>query len=427
MRILVMINVYPPFELGGMGRSCLQVVEELSARGHDVRVLTSMHGTGNVPKVENGIHRKLFLEMDFTPWRHLYTFLFERRKREKHNLEVLEDLIYEWQPEVIFVWGLWNLHRSLATLAEELCPGRVAYRFSEYWPTLPSQHALYWQTAGRRWYSRLPKKLIGYIAQAIQSLDEPLPKPKFENAMCVSAATRAVLVNAGIPVEDARIIHTGLDITKFGNGLFRDSAVESHHSLSLLYAGRLRPDKGVETAIEAIAYLVHHRGAEKIHLDFAGSGNDEYVDHLKKLVDKAEVSSYVSFLGRIPPEHMPALMNKHDILVVPSLWPEPFARVVLEGMITGMVVLATDTGGTGEIVKDGENGLFFTAGDAVDLAEKIISLGDDNELRDRLSRAGRETVLREFTVEKMMDQIEEFLLEVAGETVKPIDKSFLTW
>ena len=86
MRILFLTNYFPPHELGGQGRSCLEVFDGLTARGHECIVLTSMHGVDNVPTVEGGIRRQLYLEMDMVPLRHSWIFFTQRRKREAHNL-----------------------------------------------------------------------------------------------------------------------------------------------------------------------------------------------------------------------------------------------------------------------------------------------------------------------------------------------------
>jgi len=110
---------------------------------------------------------------------------------------------------------------------------------------------------------------------------------------------------------------------------------------------------------------------------------------------------------------MPGLLRNFDVLLVTSTWAEPFARVVLEGMISGLVVVATSTGGTTEIVLDNENGLLFTPGDPEDLAQKIIRLMNDPELRKRLALAGKQTIKENFTITKMMDEVEGFLQEVA--------------
>jgi glycosyltransferase involved in cell wall biosynthesis len=110
---------------------------------------------------------------------------------------------------------------------------------------------------------------------------------------------------------------------------------------------------------------------------------------------------------------MPELLRKFDVLLVPSIWPEPFARVVLEGMISGLVVVATPTGGTLEILADGQNGLLFAPQDPEDLAQKIICLADDSDLRRRLTVRGQQTIKENFTITKMLDQIESYLQEIA--------------
>jgi glycosyltransferase involved in cell wall biosynthesis len=135
---------------------------------------------------------------------------------------------------------------------------------------------------------------------------------------------------------------------------------------------------------------------------------------LRHLVTQAGLNDYVSFLGHVPAEEMPQLLRKFDVLLLPSTWPEPFSRIVLEGMISGLVVVATPTGGTTEILTDGENGLLFAPGDAEDLARKITRLMDDPELRRKLAHAGKQTVLERYTMTKMMDKIESFLQEVSG-------------
>ena len=110
---------------------------------------------------------------------------------------------------------------------------------------------------------------------------------------------------------------------------------------------------------------------------------------------------------------MPQLLRKFDVLVVPSIWQEPFSRMVLEGMISGLVVVATPLGGTTEILRDGENGLLFAPGDSEDLAQKIVCLASDPELRRKLALAGKQTVDERFTVTKMMDELEGYIQDVA--------------
>src|SRR4030067_2083419 len=112
MRILFLTNYYLVHGSGGEQQSCLQVVEGLNQRGHATLVLTSMHDTNNVPVEADGISRSLYLEMDLVRWRHSLTFFTQRKAREKHNLQCFESVLEQFQPDIIFIWGMWNLPRS---------------------------------------------------------------------------------------------------------------------------------------------------------------------------------------------------------------------------------------------------------------------------------------------------------------------------
>jgi glycosyltransferase involved in cell wall biosynthesis len=295
MRILFLTNFYLVHGSGGEEESCRQVVEGLKQRGHATLVLTSMHGSKNYPVEVDGIFRSLYLEMDLVPWRHSITFFTKRKAREKHNLQVFERVVQEFDPDIIFIWGMWNLPNSLAAFAEARYPHKVVYRFASYWPTLPSQHEFYWRTPGRSWYSSLPKRVLGHVALAMLTKQAQQAPLAFRHAMCVSAASRNVLVEAGVPVSHARIIHTGLDVKHYLNGNKRYSQQHEDRELKLLYAGRIYPEKGIDTVIEAMVRLIDSQGKRDIRLSLAGSGSVEYENHLRQLVNQAGLDGSVSF------------------------------------------------------------------------------------------------------------------------------------
>jgi len=412
MRVLFLTNFYMTHGAGGEEQSCQQVVEGLKQRGHTTLVLTSMHGTDNVPVEKEGIYRSLYLEVDLVPWRHSITFFTKRKSREKHNLQCFERVLDQFKPDVVFIWGMYNLPKSLAGLAEARYPDQVIYRFASYWPTLPSPHEFYWRAPGRKWYSQIPKWILGHFALAMLASEVPHSRLNFKHVICVSAATRNILVEAGLPVSNARIIYTGLDVSKYLNGE-QPQRLHDGASLNLLYAGRLTSDKGIETAIEAMTELIFGEGRREIKLTLAGSGSTEYENHLRFLVNQAGLTDYVSFLGWVSPEEMPGVFRKSDVLLLPSVWSEPFSRVLLEGMISGLVIVATPTGGTPEIVLDGETGLLFTPGNPEDLAQKIARLVEEPELRRKLAKAGKQTIMERFSMKKMMDDMERFLQDVS--------------
>ena len=220
-------------------------------------------------------------------------------------------------------------------------------------------------------------------------------------------------MEAGIPVQHAQVIYTGLDISHYLQDQRGGESENNRQGLKLLYAGRLSADKGVDTAVQAMAHLRREHSVTNIHLGLAGAGEPEYEQHLRRLIVQEQLEDAVTLLGRVPPEAMADLYKQYDVLLVPSIWPEPFARVVLEGMAAGLVVVAAPTGGTAEIVREGENGLLFAPGNAADLAGQIARLVLDAPLRERLAQNGRKTVQDNFTVTQMLAAIEAFLEQAA--------------
>jgi glycosyltransferase involved in cell wall biosynthesis len=220
------------------------------------------------------------------------------------------------------------------------------------------------------------------------------------------------LVEAGIPIQNSQIIYTGVNVEPFLLAKSYSDSNKKQDYFELIYAGRLCAEKGVDTAIKAIGYLIRRFGLEKVVLSLAGNGTPDYMRKLQFLVAQEHLEEHIHFLGRVPGEKMPSLLSRQDVLILPSVWPEPFARIALEGMISGLVVIATPCGGTSEIVEEGVNGLFFSPGDASDLAEKIFTLYKDPDLRFNLSHAGQCTVMENFTYSKMMNKIENYLHEV---------------
>lgn len=234
------------------------------------------------------------------------------------------------------------------------------------------------------------------------------PDLKFEQVICVSARVRDLLVEAGLPVQHARIIHGGTDIGRFLGVVKRDYR---SGQLRLLYAGQLVRHKGVHTAIEAMARLVNRQGIFQISLTLIGSGHPDYEAFLHDLIEKEGLNDFVKFHKPVSKYGMPVVLQQHDVLIFPSIYEEPLARVTQEAMVSGLVVVGTTTGGTNEILKDGETGLTFSPGDADGLAEQITRLIVDPGLCSRLAQAGHRTVMENFTLDKMAKEIETYLVD----------------
>jgi glycogen(starch) synthase len=404
MRILFLSNFFPPARSGGYTQWCQEVAERLAGRGHTIGVLTSTYEQGKARADEQSIFRVLHLEGDLTYYRagHFFT---RWKKQHRENLALLEATVKEFDPDLLFVWGMWALSKALPARAEALMPGRVIYYISDYWPKASDMHTTYWQSPTRHWLMQWPKRALSTFA-ASMLIQEGNPNLKFENAICVSARVRDLLVEAGLPVRHARIIHGGTDADRFLTGRNRG---DGHGPLKLLYAGQLAQHKGVHTAVEAVAKLVNERSTDQISLTLVGSGHPDYEAFLHDLVKRNGLGRHVTFHGLVAKDEMPAILQQFDVLIFPSIYEEPLARITQEAMAAGLVVIGTTTGGTREILTDGETGLTFAPEDAAGLAENIARLVGDPDLGCQLARNGRQTVLDHFTLDRMVDEIEAYL------------------
>jgi len=406
MRILFLSNFFPPARPGGYTQWCHEVTERLAGRGHTIGVLTSCHELAKAPASEQNIYRLLHLEGDLTYYQPLH-FFTQWKKQHRENLVFLEQIVKDFAPDLLFVWGMWALSKALPALAEQLLPGRVVYYLCDYWPSAIDMHTTYWQSPTRGWPMRPLKRVLSKIAMSMLA-QEGQPDLKLEQVICVSARVRDLLVEAGLPLQHARVIYGGTNVERFLSVRERDYL--SGH-LKLLYAGQLVQHKGVHTAIEAMARLVNKRRMDQIHLTLVGSGHPEYEAFLRDLVERERLHNYVTFHKPVSKDKMPAILQQFDVLIFPSIYEEPLARITQEAMASGLVVVGTTTGGTKEILRDGETGLTFAPEDAEGLAEQVVQLISDPDLCCRLAQAGRQTVLENFTLDRMVQEIEAYLLD----------------
>ena len=410
MRILFLTNAYPPLGGGGYEQLCKEVADGLKARGHEVGVVTSNYRVADIPLAEQGVYRILNHEVDLRRYRGTLGFFTNRKQRLQETLLRFQEILTNFQPDILFVWSMWNLPPELLVLAGGWPSLKIVYYLADYWPTLPDAYTLHWQETARRWYTLLPKLLLGRIALATQAQRNRTSELKFEHALCVSQAVRQRLIADGVLSTEARVVHNGIDLAPFlAAGELRPRHQPRDH-LTLLYAGRIEPIKGVHTAIEAVAELSYRGHA--VTLTLVGGRDPNYLKKLHHLCERLKVSDRVEFLKPVSREQMPELMAQFDVLIFASIWPEPLARIVQEAMAVGLVVVGTDVGGMSEILIDGMNGLTFTPEDAKELAIQIERLILDANLRHQFIEAGQQTTREKFNIEHMLDQVETYLQDL---------------
>jgi glycosyltransferase involved in cell wall biosynthesis len=133
----------------------------------------------------------------------------------------------------------------------------------------------------------------------------------------------------------------------------------------LIFVGRLISAKGVHILLEALSRLAKKSIFPR--LTIVGSGPE--AEPLKRQAEVLGISSQLDFAGTVQGEALSVLMNSHHILVVPSVWEEPFGIVALEGLACGCVVIGSRKGGLKDAI--GPCGVTFSNGDVSELTQQL--------------------------------------------------------
>ncbi len=182
--------------------------------------------------------------------------------------------------------------------------------------------------------------------------------------------------------QDIPVIPNGVDVSQFSPR----EETSSDEAIRILVVSRLTPRKGIRFLIRAMSILRETHPEQEPELLIAGGGDEEAA--LKALAESEGVSDRVRFLGRVPHDELPQVYRQADIFCLPSL-NEGMSNTVLEAIASGLPIVATVTGGTDELVTEGENGFFVEMESPKDLADKLGKLVTDSDTRACMGAASR--------------------------------------
>lgn len=224
------------------------------------------------------------------------------------------------------------------------------------------------------------------------------------------------------------VVPPGVDTTRF-YPIPKDEAVEfigtPAKQCMLLYVGRIEPLKGIDTLIESMAIMKQRGILDIFPLCLAIIGGDPDVsdeqmtaemERLQAMRESFGIDDMIMFLGKQDQDTLQYYYSAAEVVVVPSHY-ESFGMVALESMACGTPVVASETGGLAFLVKDGETGFHVPAADPDALADRLIELMQDSELREKLGKQASEYA-KGFTWSIVADQILELYAAVLAEFSK---------
>ena len=226
-----------------------------------------------------------------------------------------------------------------------------------------------------------------------------------------SKATADAFVSAGGRGDLVRVVYDGFDAARFLDtsvditALRAELDLKGSHVLGVF--GRIIPWKGQDVVMRALAQV------PSVVALFVGEEEDGgYANELRLLATKLGIAERVRFLGFR--EDVPQLMRLVDCVVHASTNPEPFGRVVVEGMLAGRPVIATRAGGVPEIIEDGVSGILVPPGNPDELAAAIVRVLSDPVGTERLAQRGHARALELFNEKRMLREIEQHVNEIAS-------------
>lgn len=404
MRILLVHTYYAPEIYGGAEYSVKKLAEALCKEGHEVRILCS--GEKNLDEIINGVqvHRvrcKGVLrasDVEKAPrWKRLMNHLVSIWNIR--NEKILRDFILDFNPDIIHTNCLYEISPIIWKVAKKNS-AKLVHTLRDYHLMCPLVAMSCKKTEGKNCthppiQCRLHRNINRIHSKYVDCVTAP------------SACTLHVLIYDGFFKKSQKIVIPNAIDFHVDNVQkileTRKGEIFSKEKISFVYLGTLSEQKGIKWMLEAFQKLE----SNEAELVIAGKGI------LEGIVKKASVDDHrIQYIGFLSEVQVSALLKKCDVLICPSLWEEPFGRVVLDAYKNAMPVISSDRGALPELVKDQKTGLVVKASDTSALTRAIRFFVENR----RLLLDYGENALEELEEYSIDSQVNAFLEIYSKET-----------
>ncbi len=379
MRILLLNDYSRP--AGGAERIVATLRDALRASGHEVLLFAS-----NAPAVDLAGLADVECFGTTSGWRTLVQCANPRAAAGLHRL------LREFQPDVVHV----NLYLTqLSPLILRVLRETPAVYYAQWYravcpkgtKTLPDGAACSFPAGTACWQQGcIP--LRDAPALLAQGAMDRRWNGVFRRTAAISQAVAARLDEWGNPVlQNARVIPPGVPAVP--------PRTEMADFPLFVFAGRLVPEKGAETLLQAFARVFSE--APSARLILAGEG--PLRTSLQALASALGLSHAVEFRGHLATSEVQDLVCRAWAVCVPSQWEEPFGFIAAEAQMAGVAVIASRTGGLTDIVEHGRTGWLCRPGDPDTLAEALLAAASDQRVTATAGRRGHERAISLFSAE----------------------------
>lgn len=225
------------------------------------------------------------------------------------------------------------------------------------------------------------------------------------------AMRRTATHGRGVPYAFTNVVYLGVDTQKFFPNYGRD--YYAHENLGInknrkivFYSGHMEERKGVRIIIKAAIQLANMNAIDGIHFVICGNKGDEAKNYTEMLIGtKAE--SHVTFAGYR--NDVPALMRSSYIGLIASIGWDSFTMSSVEMMASGLPMIVSNLQGLSETIENNKNGFLVNPGDHNDIAQKILTICNDDGFARELSENSRRRAEQHFSVSQQIKKISGLL------------------
>lgn len=243
------------------------------------------------------------------------------------------------------------------------------------------------------------------LGSYIYLMERPLRRVYQGKRFCViSESTMADLVSRGIAEKDITVIHCGIDRSIYGNR----NGYAKYDYPSVLYLGRIKKYKSIQHLIAAFALV--RKKIPDARLTVVGTG--DFLPALKRQAQELHLGDAAAFTGFVPSDAKVEYICRSHLMVYPSLR-EGWGLTNIEANSCGTAVVAADSPGLRDSVRDGVSGLLYPYGDIEQLADRIIGVLSDPVRRRQLEQGGLEWAAQ-FDWDIAAERFLELCLNTAG-------------
>lgn len=378
----VIVQVLPALNHGGVERGCLEVAKAIINQGGQAVVISSGGKFEEELKSIGGVHYTLPVHCkNPLRWRSI-------RRQVREVLSLCNGDIVHIRSRAP-AWIAMKAARALAL------------------PVITTIHGRFVATSRfKRYYNSIMTK--GDHIIAISHYISDLVRQQFPYA-----ADKMTVIHRGVDIE----VFNANAVSEARLDAMRDRLQLPHSEKVVMLPSRGTAWKGMSVLIEAMGMLAEHSFI--LLLVGAGGGNTEMLTQLKQDAAVAKITDKVRFCDAV--DDMPAALMLADVVVMPSVKPEPFGRVALEASAIGRPIVAFRHGGAMESIVEGRSGWLAEPIEADSLARAIKTAIDLNEKERRtLAQAARVHVKEHFSTEKMCTATLELYVQLLANGKKKL-------